>query len=126
MSEILIEAQGLSSGYGKMAVVREVDLRVAAGEVVALIGANGAGKTTTLLTLAGELAPMEGEVARSQKLPSARIDDLGEPRHHCLVEHLAPVAGVFDLEVRYGARRGQHAVGDRLTLKSGTAGGGRE
>jgi branched-chain amino acid transport system ATP-binding protein len=45
-----------------MAVVREVDLRVAAGEVVALIGANGAGKTTTLLTLAGELPPLEGEV----------------------------------------------------------------
>ena len=49
-------------GYGKMAVVRDVDLHVDAGEVVALIGANGAGKTTTLLTLAGELAPMEGEV----------------------------------------------------------------
>ena len=45
-----------------MAVVRDLDLRVDAGEVVALIGANGAGKTTTLLTLAGELAPMEGEV----------------------------------------------------------------
>ena len=45
-----------------MAVVRELDLRVDAGEVVALIGANGAGKTTTLLTLAGELTPLDGEV----------------------------------------------------------------
>jgi branched-chain amino acid transport system ATP-binding protein len=61
-AETLIEARGLSAGYGKMAVVREVDLRVDAGEVVALIGANGAGKTTTLLTLAGELTPMDGEV----------------------------------------------------------------
>ena len=60
--ECLIEARGLSAGYGKMAVVRDVDLRVDAGEVVALIGANGAGKTTTLLTLAGELTPLEGEV----------------------------------------------------------------
>jgi branched-chain amino acid transport system ATP-binding protein len=58
----LIEASGLSAGYGRMAVVRDLDLRVDAGEVVALIGANGAGKTTTLLTLAGELAPIAGEV----------------------------------------------------------------
>ena len=55
MTDTLIEATGLSAGYGKMAVVRDVDLHVDAGEVVALIGANGAGKTTTLLTLAGEL-----------------------------------------------------------------------
>jgi branched-chain amino acid transport system ATP-binding protein len=58
----LIEARGMSAGYGKMAVVRDMDLHVDAGEVVALIGANGAGKTTTLLTLAGELTPLAGEV----------------------------------------------------------------
>jgi branched-chain amino acid transport system ATP-binding protein len=62
VSDTLIEARGVSAGYGKMAVVRELDIRVDAGEVVALIGANGAGKTTTLLTLAGELTPLEGEV----------------------------------------------------------------
>jgi branched-chain amino acid transport system ATP-binding protein len=62
VTETLIEAKGLSAGYGKMAVVRELDIHVDAGEVVALFGANGAGKTTTLLTLAGEVAPMEGEV----------------------------------------------------------------
>ena len=62
MSQTLIEAAGVSTGYGKMAVVRDLDLRVDSGEVVALIGSNGAGKTTTLLTLAGELTPMEGEV----------------------------------------------------------------
>ena len=39
VTETLIEAKGLSAGYGKMAVVRDVDLRVDAGEVVALIGA---------------------------------------------------------------------------------------
>ena len=57
-----IECKGMSAGYGSMAVVRELDLHVEAGEVVALLGANGAGKTTTLLTLAGELPPLAGEV----------------------------------------------------------------
>jgi branched-chain amino acid transport system ATP-binding protein len=58
----LIECHGLSAGYGKIAILHDIDLHVDAGEVVALIGANGAGKTTTLLTLAGELTPMAGEV----------------------------------------------------------------
>jgi len=62
MTNALIEARGLSAGYGKMSVIREIDMRVGAGEVVALIGANGAGKTTTLLALAGELTPFEGEI----------------------------------------------------------------
>ena len=58
----LLECRGLAAGYGAVAVVHEVDLNVEAGEVVALIGPNGAGKTTTLLTLAGELPVISGEV----------------------------------------------------------------
>jgi branched-chain amino acid transport system ATP-binding protein len=60
--ERAIECRGLSAGYGSMAVVRGLDLHVAPGEVVALLGPNGSGKTTTLLTLAGELPPLAGEV----------------------------------------------------------------
>ena len=52
----------MSAGYGDLAAVRDLDLHFAAGEVVAVLGANGAGKTTTLLTLAGELAPLAGEL----------------------------------------------------------------
>ena len=55
MNDVVLEAKNLSCGYGRMSVVRELDLPVMAGEVAALIGPNGAGKTTTLLTLAGEL-----------------------------------------------------------------------
>ena len=58
----LIEARGLSAGYGHLAAVRDIDLAVQPGEVVALVGANGAGKSTTLLALAGWLPPMAGEV----------------------------------------------------------------
>ena len=58
----LLEATGLRAGYGGVEVVRGVDLRVEPGEVVALLGPNGAGKTTTLLTIAGELPALGGDV----------------------------------------------------------------
>jgi ABC-type branched-subunit amino acid transport system ATPase component len=58
----LLEARSLRCGYGSVAVVRDLDLTVRSGEVVLVMGANGAGKTTTLLTLAGILRPLAGEV----------------------------------------------------------------
>ena len=58
----LIETRGLVAGYGNVPVVRDLDLTVAEGEVVCLLGANGAGKTTTLLTIAGALPVLGGEV----------------------------------------------------------------
>lgn len=60
--DALIEARGLTAGYQGVPALRDVNLFVGPGEVVALLGANGAGKTTTLLTLAGEVDPTAGEV----------------------------------------------------------------
>ncbi len=61
-SRILLECRELSAGYGEIAVVHHLDLKVEAGQVVTLVGANGAGKSTTLLTLAGAMPPLGGEV----------------------------------------------------------------
>ncbi|MBI5087705.1 MAG: ATP-binding cassette domain-containing protein [Actinobacteria bacterium] len=60
--EPLLEAVGLSAGYGGVPVVHDLHLTVCPGEVVVLLGANGAGKSTTLRTLAGALPPVGGEV----------------------------------------------------------------
>lgn len=69
---VLIETRGLTCGYGKLAVVRDLDLTVAAGEVVCLLGANGAGKSTTLLTIAGALPKLGGTVeVGGQPAPAA-------------------------------------------------------
>ncbi|MDW3179809.1 MAG: ABC transporter ATP-binding protein [Acidimicrobiia bacterium] len=62
MSDRLLEIEGLHAGYDGVAVVRDLDLHVEAGEVVALLGPNGAGKTTTLMTISGMVRLIEGAV----------------------------------------------------------------
>ncbi|GAB2826432.1 ABC transporter ATP-binding protein [Actinocorallia aurea] len=56
----LLELRGLTLGYSSAAVVRDLDLTVGAGEVVALLGPNGAGKTTTVRAASRLLDPMAG------------------------------------------------------------------
>jgi len=58
----LLDLVGLCAGYDGVPAVRDLDLHVEAGEVVALLGPNGAGKTTTLLTVSGLLAPIAGTI----------------------------------------------------------------
>lgn len=68
-----IDVRGLSAGYAKVPAVREVDLHVEPGEVVALLGPNGAGKTTTLLTISGMLPAIAGDVhVLGEKVRSTR------------------------------------------------------
>ena len=62
-AEVLVSINNLSAGYGGVAVVRDLNLEVRKGEVVALLGPNGAGKTTTLLTISGLLRPLDGSVS---------------------------------------------------------------
>jgi branched-chain amino acid transport system ATP-binding protein len=57
----LLDIAGLATGYGKIGVLRGIDLTVGAGEVVALLGPNGAGKTTLLRAVSG-LLPWSGSV----------------------------------------------------------------
>src|ERR1700732_3915329 len=56
---------GLCAGCQEIPVVRELNLEVRPGEVVALLGPNGAGKTTTLETIAGLNRPISGTVELS-------------------------------------------------------------
>ena len=62
MRQLLLETRSLKAGYMNREVVRAVNLNVQRGEVVCLLGPNGAGKTTTLMTIAGELTPVDGIV----------------------------------------------------------------
>jgi len=77
----MLEVSGLRVAYGGINAVKGIDLRVEAGELVALIGANGAGKTTTLKTLAGLLRPAAGRISYDGKdvtaVPVYRLVQLG-------------------------------------------------
>ena len=57
-----LSVRRLSARYGDLQVLHDVDLDVAPGEIVTVIGANGAGKTTLLKTIAGVLRPSAGEI----------------------------------------------------------------
>ena len=59
--EPLLEVAGLTAGYGKIDVLRGIDLSVGEGEIVALLGPNGAGKSTLLRAVSG-LLPWSGSV----------------------------------------------------------------
>lgn len=79
-AEILLEAKGLSAGYGAAEILVDVDLHVRRGEVVALIGRNGAGKSTLLKALMGLLDRRRGQVtfmghdlSRSEPHQAARL-----------------------------------------------------
>ena len=58
----LLEARGLERSFGRVRVLRGLDLSLAPGEALAVIGPNGAGKTTLLRLLAGLMRPTAGEV----------------------------------------------------------------
>jgi branched-chain amino acid transport system ATP-binding protein len=58
----ILEVTGLVAGYGGAPVLREVDLTIPAGSIVAVLGANGAGKTTLLRTISGLLRPTAGRI----------------------------------------------------------------
>jgi branched-chain amino acid transport system ATP-binding protein len=58
----LLEVDGLAAGYGRAGIIRDVSLRVDAGEVVVLLGPNGAGKTTTLRAISKVIPTSAGHV----------------------------------------------------------------
>lgn len=62
MTTDALDIRGLSAGYRGVPAVRDIDLRVAAGSILALLGPNGAGKSTTLRAATGLLPALAGTV----------------------------------------------------------------
>ena len=74
---ILLSVRGVTTCYGKIVALRNVDIDVADGEIVTLIGANGAGKSTLMMTIFGNPRAREGAIVFDghdiTKLPTHEI-----------------------------------------------------
>jgi branched-chain amino acid transport system ATP-binding protein len=109
----LLEARGLFAGYGDLAAVRDLNLTVSAGEIVALLGPNGAGKTTTLLTLAGALPPIKGTVRWNDR-------DVSMPLHRRVRAGMGFIpeerSVISKLTVKENLGLGQGSVDDAIAL----------
>jgi branched-chain amino acid transport system ATP-binding protein len=81
MSAPLLEVRGVQTFYGQIQALKGIDLEVAQGEIVALIGANGAGKSTLMMTLCGSPRAAAGSIVfRGRditRLPTHEIVQLG-------------------------------------------------
>lgn len=112
--------RGLSAGYGGVAVVHELDLTVAEGEVVGLLGANGAGKTTALLAISGLIPRLGGELeVLGRAVPTrrrARLSDVWALARSG-VAHVPEDRGLFyDLTAREHLRLGGSSKRPTLPL----------
>ncbi len=58
----MLKLKNINTYYGNIQALRNINIEVAKGEIITLIGANGAGKTTTLMTISGVVPPRSGEV----------------------------------------------------------------
>jgi branched-chain amino acid transport system ATP-binding protein len=135
-----LEVTGLRAGYGRTVVLWDLDLTVAAGEVVALLGPNGAGKSTLLRAVSGFLPALAGSVRLFGEDVTAEAPHRRFARGVC---HVPEGRGIFrsltvreNLELQAGRARAKEALeraasafpilGTRRDQNAGTLSGGQQ
>ncbi len=143
MAEPLLAISGLAAGYGATEVLRDIDLAVVTGEIVAILGANGAGKSTLNRTISGVLRSTRGTIrfagsAIEHETPAAIVGRglIHVPEGRCIFPDLT-VGENLDLGGyrRARARRKQNRervftvfprLAERHTQRAGTLSGGEQ
>ncbi|AWC22475.1 MULTISPECIES: ABC transporter ATP-binding protein [Aminobacter] len=141
MTEAVLAVNGLSSGYGQATVIRNLDLKIAHGEIVAVVGKNGMGKSTLLKSIMGYLPKFSGSVSMAQHAISesrphqiARLGVAYVPQEKALFQdltveeniRLALRGSVSWNEAEATIRRCFPFLLKRLQQKAGTLSGGEQ
>ncbi|HEY1363520.1 MAG TPA: ABC transporter ATP-binding protein [Xanthobacteraceae bacterium] len=143
MADLLLSVSGLAAGYGATEVLHGLDLEVAAGEIVAVLGSNGAGKSTLNRAISGVVRATRGSIrfagaAIEREKPAAIVARglIQVPEGRCIFPNLS-VTDNLDLGsyLRARARRRQNRdrvftlfprLGERRSQRAGTLSGGEQ
>ncbi|MDR9439178.1 MAG: ABC transporter ATP-binding protein [Halomonas sp.] len=137
-----VDVTGLSSGYGRITILRDLNLQVADGQITAVLGRNGMGKSTLIHTLAGLLPATQGTIRLNGKdMTRASVRD----RARAGVTTVVQGRGIFPrLTVRENLIMGRVAsgraqrdrtdevvayfprLGERMSQLAGTMSGGEQ
>src|SRR5262245_11543637 len=121
MSDALLAVSGLTAGYGAIEVLRGIDLEVAAGEIVAVLGSNGAGKSTLNRAISGVLRARHGSIrfagsAIEREKPATIVARglIHVPEGRCVFPNLTIEENLDLGSYRRGRRRGTRHRGGGL------------
>jgi len=93
--ELAVEVKGLSHWFGQQRVLNDVNLKITAGQIVALVGPSGCGKSTLLKAILGTHPPSEGEVTVDGKVIDAPCRNVGIVyQHYSLFDFLTAESNV--------------------------------
>ena len=111
----MLRIENLSTGYGNIRALHQINITVSEGEIVTLIGSNGVGKTTTLKTISGLMRPEEGSISfvgcDISRTPPHKIVEMG-------ISHVPEGRNVFPrLTVRENLEMGAYTRKDKDAIR---------
>lgn len=112
---ILLEISNINTYYGRVHMLRDVCLKVPAGEIVALLGANGSGKSTTINAISGFITPTSGDISfggrKIDGLPPDKVVKVG-------ITQVPQAKELFpDLTVKENLELGAYTRNDKDEIK---------